>query len=413
MATTTFFLRKGKRQTAIYVIYRHLDKSKLFSTGIKIDPTQWIESKQKIDLTIGIKPTKQNQSLIDDLKKQSIAFNATIMQLKSKIDNIAERMKLNDLEPLVDDVAMEITGVKKERSSLLSLIDEYIEVSSVSKTGSTLTAIKTGLNTFMDFAKGKNLNLNSFNADLYDKYVNYLFKSGLNNNTVGKKIKILKAFLNFLEIRGHKVNPAFHRYKVMQEQKAIIYLSQKELSQLYKFIFKVKHLTRTRDLFVLQCQTGLRISDLFRLNKEHIFSEYIEMTAMKTKKQIFVPITPIARELLNKYADGLPKIVEQVYNRQIKDCCRIAGLTREIEITDFRAGQKIFKRDALYNHVSSHIAIKTFISHCVERGISPKVVSVITGKTVDVLINHYYGTSKTHILEEMTKAFGTTNMKVS
>lgn len=427
MATTTFFLRKGKRQDSIYVIYRHLDKSKMIATGIKIDPKHWIESKQKIDLTNGLKKTKANEKLIEDLKKQSVSFNASINRVKSKISDIAERMKLEEIEPNVEDVYKEYAGNSgiKIKKGVYDMMDEYIRVSENTKTASTLQTIRNGLETFKDFAKSKTITLNSFDAKLYDDYLEYLFteikegkeikKKALNNNTAGKKIKILKSFLNYLKQRGYKVNQAFEKYKVLKEDKDIIYLTQDELKKLYEFEFEQPHLTRTRDLFVLQCSTGLRISDLFRLSEEHIKGDHIEMTAYKTKKHVFIPITSIASEILKKYPDGLPQISEQVFNRQIKDAAKIAELNRKIEETYYKAGKKIFSKTPLHEIVSSHVGVKTFISHCVERGISPRVVATITGKTLDILLKNYYGTNKQHIMDEMKKAFGlgNVNMKAS
>ena len=56
--------------------------------------------------------------------------------------------------------------------------------------------------------------------------------------------------------------------------------------------------------------------------------------------------------------------------------------------------------------VSSHIAVKTFITHCGQKGISPKVVAEITGKSVQVILVYYYGIDEATIKREMERGFG-------
>ena len=49
MATVRYFFRKAiNNKVSVYVIYRHGDKNKMFSTGIKINPEQWNPKKEKI-----------------------------------------------------------------------------------------------------------------------------------------------------------------------------------------------------------------------------------------------------------------------------------------------------------------------------------------------------------------------------
>ena len=71
-----------------------------------------------------------------------------------------------------------------------------------------------------------------------------------------------------------------------------------------------------------------------------------------------------------------------------------------------KGGQKIITRSAKWKLVGTHTAVKTFITHCGQKGISPKVVSEITGKTVKVILDHYYGTDEATIEREMYRGFG-------
>ena len=130
------------------------------------------------------------------------------------------------------------------------------------------------------------------------------------------------------------------------------------------------------------------------------------MTAYKNKKQTIVPLIPKARAILDKYNGVLPVIAEQNQNVYIKEACDLACINQPIEIVKYHGGKKTFSKVPKYSQISTHKAVSTFITHCGEKGISAKVVGEITGKTVKVILDHYYGISKETIISEMAKAFG-------
>ncbi len=425
MATATYFLRNGKDASTIYVIYRHLDKEIRFNTKVKIDPKYWNDSKSKIDHTVGVRKTKSNQKLLKELTDLSNSDTVNIQAVKAKVLKIARDLQYKKIEPTIDRVSNEFCIDKPvKKMGFVELRDEYLANCKINKTPGTYRQIKTGLKAFADFASRYkyNLSFDMFSLKLYDKYRAYLheeitekgevIKKGLNNNTTGTRIKVLKSFLNWLKDHGYSVNPEYEKYRVLRENPQIVYLTQAEMVKLEKKEFKKAHLNRTKDLFLFQCNTGLRISDLMRLDTEHIRDDIIQMRALKNKNKIFVPLTSTAKRILEKYDNKLPIVAEQVYNRQLKDMAELASLDRKVEVTNFKGGKKIFNTVPLHRLVKSHIARKTFISICVEKGIQPKVVCEMTGISVKVLIDHYYGTDKDNIIREMQKAFGT-NLKVS
>ena len=153
--------------------------------------------KEKIDLTIGIKPTKVNESLLADLKKESTALNAKISSVKSRINDIATRLELDTINPTPERVSIEYFGESKtKKTDFESLKKEYLKNCQLNKTPGTYRQIKTGLKTFVDFTRENkyNLSFEVFTLKLYDDYTAYLFAKDLNSNTVGTRIKVLKNF---------------------------------------------------------------------------------------------------------------------------------------------------------------------------------------------------------------------------
>jgi integrase len=240
------------------------------------------------------------------------------------------------------------------------------------------------------------------------------------NNTVGKMVKNLKAFLNsdFLRSKGIELSVNLSEWKVRKEKPLIIYLEQDELQKLVNFdLSKNKKLDKVRDLFVLQCSTGLRYSDLIRLAPAHLQGSTIKMKAHKNKKLITIPLTPVSFSILEKYDFDLQTnlhgmnrsrkpISEQKMNDYIKILAEEAGINDPIETVEYKGGQKTYKTVPKHSVLSTHKGVSTFITHCGEKGISAKLVSEITGKTVKVILDHYYGTSVKTIEKEMERAFG-------
>ena len=109
---------------------------------------------------------------------------------------------------------------------------------------------------------------------------------------------------------------------------------------------------------------------------------------------------------MDKYDNRLPKKLRHRYNIYIKDALKIAGIDSLVEIRKKIQGQDVVNTVPKYEAISSHNAVKTFITLALQAGVSPKTVAEITGKTVAVIIKHYYGSNEDHIKAEMAKAFG-------
>ena len=94
----------------------------------------------------------------------------------------------------------------------------------------------------------------------------------LEHSTVQKTFKILKRFLNYAWRLCLNENLDYQKWEGEQaKEKMPISLRQEELTQLVTFDFSnQKRLEKVRDMFVFQCETGMRVGDLLKLKKENI-----------------------------------------------------------------------------------------------------------------------------------------------
>ena len=94
-----------------------------------------------------------------------------------------------------------------------------------------------------------------------------------------------------------------------------------------------KGLNRTRDLFLVGCYTGLRVSDLQRLDASSRFSlngiECFSLNQRKTGQRVAIPVHPVVKDILDRNGDTPPPSQhEQVMNRNLKRIGQVMELTQ-------------------------------------------------------------------------------------
>lgn len=423
MSTAKAVIRKGRvnsnNECVVYIRYGHKQKTIDFTTGVKVPISKWNGSKGEVNSVTGLRKSKSNEGLIDKLIRSDLMINNKIKEVKAEISSIAVSLQVEKKDP--DIFTVKSIYLKENdseptdlaNSNLITLINEFISKSD--KSDGTREKYRNAVYHLEEFEKyqKKKITIGDVNLHLYDDLVYFLFNDyqkqdktyGLETNTVGTTIKNLKVFLKHLTKRGYPIPNILSDLKVPRVNVPIYFLTEEEIGLLEEHEFKSQRLSQVRDVFVFNCYAGLRYSDLERLRKDHIIDDAIEMIAYKNQNEIYLPLVPESTRILEQYDYKLPIISEQKYNDYIKEVCEIAGITKEVEIIKIKSGNKVYEYPPKWQLISSHIAVKTFISLCGKKGISPKVVSEITGKSVQVILKHYYGIDKKTIKEQVKSAF--------
>jgi len=398
---------KRNGECLVYIRYIHKGKRVLFST-------ETLVNKKDLLFQAGVDGKKKINQL-NFLSKSTQGYTwkkSRIIKKLTEVQNIVKKIEDAGNEPTTTLVSRHLADStrksEKGLQSIYEIYNSYIEEATVTKTKSTIKQYRSSLQHLRNFFQDKPISIDLIQDDFYDDYLKYLLRDlNMSNNTVGNQIKNIKAFLNWTNRKGYPVQIDTSRLKVFKEKPIIVYLSQDELHKIHSLLLDVDNrLNKVRDLLILSCQTGLRISDLKRLGQEHIRDGVIKMKAHKNKNELTIPLRPEAAKILTKWNYDLPMISEPKYNIYIKELCQLAGINSPSEVTVYQGGKKTYKKVPKYQLVTSHIGTKTFITHCLEKGISPKVVSEMTGKSVKTIIDHYYGTSEKVIKLEMDRAFG-------
>ena len=133
----------------------------------------------------------------------------------------------------------------------------------------------------------------------------------LNNSTIVKRWRCLSRFLKYIDNKT-QVNKAYKSFKLNlslpKEDENIVLLKQAEYDvirtfDLTSFMQKHQYIEYVRQLYVLSCETALRLSDVRRVNASHMKfhdkMERIMIKQIKTKTVSCVPTSDDAKRIIN------------------------------------------------------------------------------------------------------------------
>ncbi len=173
-----------------------------------------------------------------------------------------------------------------------------------------------------------------------------------------------------------------------------------ELMTLHNFRFTSYKRFRARDFFCFMCFTGMRVSDLQNLKREHIRDGQIFKTTVKTHKGGVIPLNQYARTILSRYEHQedrpLPKLSAQKINDHIKEGCEEAGIKDLVNYVDYSGGK----------------ARETFITNSIMLGMNTKTINEITGHKKDSVFNKYVKISEEFRKLEMARTWDSIPQRV-
>jgi integrase len=254
----------------------------------------------------------------------------------------------------------------------------------------------------LDFDKITPLFFSKFNSFLIDN-------KDMLNNTANKNIQFLKSFLIWANNNNYTNNSSYKSFRGKSETNEVIYLTENELMKLYDFQFVDERLKRVRDIFVFQCFTGVRYSDIQNISREDINNATWKVRTQKTHQIIEIPLNSYAISILAKYNDypkPLPIISNQKMNTYLKELCEKAEINELVKVVKYKGSERIETIYKKFEVVGTHTARRTFISLSLQKGMKPDVIMAITGHTTYRMMQKYLKIADEHKREEMDKIWG-------
>jgi len=304
--------------------------------------------------------------------------------------------KLKGISPTIAYIREQFNGGNQTESEhdFFKFVDKYIEQAASTKAPRTVTSYKQTKNVLLAFQKyrKKKITFSTIDLGFYYEFVEFMTQiREYATNTIGGHIKELKVFLNDAYERDIHNNLAFRgrKFKTVQEVPDTIYLTENELQTMYEFDISTEpKLEKVRDLFMIGCDTGLRISDLKRLNKSNLKANTIEIKTQKTGE---------------KYDGNIPPTIsEQKYNDYLKELGRLIGLDEPINTTITKGGRKVTETKPKYSLITSHTARRSFATNAYKNDVPVIAIMKITGHRTERSFMKYIKVSKQENAEQLS-----------
>lgn len=197
-------------------------------------------------------------------------------------------------------------------------------------------------------------------------------------NTVQSKLKMVKAFYNYLEEGDEipispfrKLGRTRRSEMLREEYNAPIALTLDEVRKIVNAEVPAS-LQSTKDAFLLQCTLGCRIGDFTSMNMEFVKVDengipYVAYVAHKTGMRTNTPLVRFAFDIIKRTSFKFP-ILKYIsgksgFNKKIKELLEHCGLTRPVEVG--KEGAKVLYKP-LHEVVSSKTARKTNVTLCAD-----------------------------------------------
>lgn len=266
----------------------------------------------------------------------------------------------------------------------------------------TITNYQQGFNRLSEFQKytGEALTWESIDRDFLARYIQYLQGSArgddaYNTNTCAKRIKELKRIIRAAkddEVTSVAV-PDFTFGEVAVDS---IYLTAEEIARFASAdLSGLSHGHETaRDLFLIGCYTGQRISDYANIKRDQIWTgedgrTYISINQKKTGKRVVVYARPELCSILEKYSNNLPTLPDQVINRYIKEIAQRAGIDEMIEQTSTKGGKIHKVKHPKHELITSHTARRSFATLAYLQGWDSVDIIAFTGHSSTKMLLKY------------------------
>ena len=317
--------KEKKGLVQLEVLY--LRRRKWISTGIKVYADQWSDRNYIVRAM------------------DSIALNDRLVNFKSKVDDWINELISEDriftwdaLEEMLSSVSINI----KQKETFLQYVERRIDerndiTESTKKNHRKLIASLEKFGRIVSFSDLTRANI----ADYYNYLQGIVITKPdgsthtMMQQTVYSYMKFLKVYIN--DAIKHDImrdSPMLGLKIKRGESEQGKWLSIKELQRIEAYKPTSMSMQQVKDLFLVQCYSGLAYVDLMNLSTSKIEDVDGVMTLsgerVKTHEPYFTAVLPALKVILEKYNYKLPKLTQQPYNLRLKILADAVGIDKPL-----------------------------------------------------------------------------------
>ena len=305
----------------------------------------------EIQLKRAVKPNlwNQNKERCTGKDAASLEINRYLESVKLRLFEIHRKMEEEGklINPM--EIKRKFLGLDEEHKMFFQVFqkhnDKCRELIGKDYAKVTISRFDTCLKYFREMSQNqyqrKDIPLKEVTNGMIHDYIHFLkAEKGLQENTVIRYMKVVKKVLNIaVNYDWIQKNP-FGNIRFREKEVNKEFLTKEELETLRTKEFDIPRLELVRDVFLVQCWTGLAFIDVSELKEEHIIADndgnlWIRKERHKTGIMCNVPLLDVPLGIIEKYKDHplcqkrgilLPVLSNQKMNsylKEIADCCGI------------------------------------------------------------------------------------------
>lgn len=412
-----FNLRRPKvinKPTNVYCVVYVGGKQHYFATGLKVLPSQWNKKKQIAEVS--------NTLTTLDNRNNNI-LNEKINQLRGYYKEYIEYLcsNPNDTDKLCNFIYKDMKKEDNKQIKASDLLDRALDIiiSENELSANTKKNYYNRLNAFKKYIEDSKVddNLELLTQRGINNYKSYLQEKGGGTADINQKcqfvvrliMEVLSCKNEFLDYHISRVTYKPIKDKRGKDERTHFYLETEEIEAFNNVTGLNERESIYKDIFVLQCNCGQRVSDLKQLVIGKYTTDEKNFIHLETKKEnitAYFPATDTIKQLLDKlcplvYSKGELHFIKtgntdinidnldkgSLYNNAIKNIAKKANLNRERKYKD-PSGKETSK--PIHKIISSHCARHTFATIMRAKGYGADEVCIMLGHADDTMVKQVY-----------------------
>lgn len=441
----------GEEEVRLSVRIYTKDLHNGIALGISVDKLRWqliqqtlktAKTAHKRGTSIFIEDTLASKlwQIQKDLSIEEKAGTLTVDSASNTINAVLHKDEIEVIEKKKAEKEKMLQAARElNKPTLSQYIDQYIadcesgarlKRRSTSKISpATIKGYKTFRNVFADYQKKRKkvVDWENVTLDLYFDLKNFYIEQGYSPNTIARYMRTFKIMLNAAKELHLTANDDFQssRFSVDWEEVDNIYIpterinemcnidlmdhasllkrinninnvGTEEINSLIEFISKESHrrmLDNARDIFLVGCMIGQRISDYSRVDadmiEEMMGKEFIHLTQQKTGKEVYIPVLGNLKEILQKHHGRLPHIKDSKLNERIKLVGLLLGWTESANINAQKGMLSYTSKKKFYECIVTHTARRSFATNAYKSGVPLSAIMAVTGHSTEQMLRKY------------------------
>lgn len=379
-----FYLRFPEREQSIICFdVTFMGERLRLSTSLTVAPYLWDDERQAVRTTYNRQGVPDASTVNGLLAKIRGEVSRALLAVASQGERLTVAALKEELAAFMATLRPEPKKSNAEESeTFLAAFDTFKAQKRVGeRRGLVLVAFRQHLVGFLA-DMGKPLTVDGITAEVYESFLSYLYGAGLRPSSARNHCKIFKALGEWITERRGVAVP-YKSFRLPPENPPeIIALTEEELANIENVdLSHNRRLVLARDLFLLECYTGLRYSDAVGLSYDNVNKAegVLDVVNKKTKVRVRIPLHPRLLALLKAYEMTPPKMANAELNRLVKRVAAIAGVTEPVQVMVYNGEQGQPHTVPKYEAITTHTGRRTFVTVMLRRGVLPEDVMKVSG----------------------------------